>query len=191
MDGVPSKQPSQAGLYKIYSRKVGATPERWVAVSRAAEKGWLRALNQGGPDDPQAPALPIAYDALSSPRDSSTDLGTHPASSGTHAATCAASLCLWFSPWSGGLKQSCACPILKFLGKALFSISIMELKSELQLISDEDEILTSAWYQFIHNYGNQYALNVFTKQWWRLKLTLNIFENLRHFLGHSMFTAYT
>lgn len=67
----------------------------------------------------------------------------------------------------------------------------MELKSELQPTSDEDDILTSAWYWFIHNYGNQYALNVFTKQWWRFRLTLDIFENLRNFVGHTMFTAYT
>lgn len=79
---------------------------------------------------------------------------------------------------------------LEISGK-IFSISIMELKSELQPISDEDESSTRAWYWFIHNYGNQYALNVFNKQWRRFRLTLNIFESLRHFLGHSKFTAYT
>lgn len=52
----------------------------------------------------------------------------------------------------------------------------MGLKSELQHISDEDEILTSARHQFIHNYGNQYALNVFTEKWCRFKLTLNILK---------------
>lgn len=67
----------------------------------------------------------------------------------------------------------------------------MELKSELQPVSDEDEILTSAWCQFIHNYGNQYTLSAFTEQWCRFRLTSNIFENDRCILGDSMFTAYT
>lgn len=119
-------------------------------------------------------------------------LGAHPAASDTtHAATCAALCGSDSATESLGLKESCPCPILKFLGGALFSISIMESKSELQPISEEDEILTSAWYWFIHNNGNQSTFNVFTKQWWRFRLTLNIFENLRHFLGDVMFTAYT
>lgn len=118
------------------------------------------------PDDPQAPALPVTQGALSSPGDSSTVLGAHPAASDTsHAATCAALCGSDSATESLGLKESCPCPILKFLGGALFSISIMELKSELQPISEEDEILTSVWYWFIHNDGNQSTFNVFTKQW--------------------------
>ena len=61
--------------------------------------------------------------------------------------------------------------------------------SELQSITDEDGILTSARYQFLHNYGNQYIFNVFSKQW--VRLNLNTVENLRHVLGGSTFTAYS
>lgn len=69
------------------------------------------------PDDPQAPALPMAQGALSSPGDSSTVLGAHPAASDTtYAATCAA-LCGSDSATESRFERELSMPNLKISGR--------------------------------------------------------------------------
>lgn len=81
-------------------------------------------------------------------------LGTHPASSGT--ATCAA-LCASDSATESWLEIELCMSKLKIFRRSFIFHFNNGVKVRDATVSDEDEILTSVWYQFIHNYGNPFG----------------------------------
>lgn len=111
-------------LYKLHPRKAGAARQ---SAEQQQKRGWLRALNQRGSHGPQAPALPTAHTPVpgSAGESSAVFLPSPSSACTTHAATCAALYVSHSVIEPVGLKWSCACPTLRFLEEALFSISIL------------------------------------------------------------------
>lgn len=88
IDGAPSKQAPQAGIYKHHPRKAGAAQQ---SAEQQQKRGGFVLQTKGRPHGPWAPVFPTAHACPSSTGESSAVWGPHPVSAHTaRAATCAA-----------------------------------------------------------------------------------------------------